>query len=251
MGQESCDGQIRPVGQKKPNPAGLFDILGNVEEIVLEPFRLNSGGRLHGQAGGFVARGGSCLTPPDQISTAYRTEHDFYRGRPRLANKPSHAGFRIAVAAAAQPNYARTEDLLEDFSKLKNFQGRTETDEKVRELVESNIPETTKQTINDVTANFDKEIVRRNRIEKRSIQSSLRSGALMVRLYRTDNRRLQRFELPCEESKIDPSIDRTGTLCDLANQAEEALLMTRSIYCLLYTSPSPRDRTRSRMPSSA
>ena len=26
---------------------------------------------------------------------------------------------------------------------------------------------------------------------------------------------------------------------------------TRFIFCLLYTSPSPRDRTRSRMPSSA
>ena len=29
------------------------------------------------------------------------------------------------------------------------------------------------------------------------------------------------------------------------------LIMTHSISCLLYTSPSPRDRTRSRMPSSA
>ena len=28
-------------------------------------------------------------------------------------------------------------------------------------------------------------------------------------------------------------------------------LSTPYIYCLLYTSPSPRDRTRSRMPSSA
>ena len=27
--------------------------------------------------------------------------------------------------------------------------------------------------------------------------------------------------------------------------------ITVSVYCLLYTSPSPRDRTRSRMPSSA
>ena len=26
---------------------------------------------------------------------------------------------------------------------------------------------------------------------------------------------------------------------------------TKCVYCLLYTSPSPRDRTRSRMPSSA
>ena len=30
-----------------------------------------------------------------------------------------------------------------------------------------------------------------------------------------------------------------------------SLVMAESLFCLLYTSPSPRDRTRSRMPSSA
>lgn len=229
-GQESCDGRVRQVGQKKPNPAGLFDILGNVEEIVLEPFRLNSGGRLHGQAGGFVTRGGSCLTPQDQLSTAFRTEHDYYRGRPRLANKPPYSGFRIAVAAAAQPSYARTEDLLNDFARLKEYDGRDTTDEKVNVLVASDIPDKTKQSIKDVAADFDNEMVRRNRIEKRSIQSSLRSGALMVRSYRSDKQRLKRFEVPCEESKIDPSIDRSGRLCELAEQARNVLQMTRSIY---------------------
>ena len=34
-------------------------------------------------------------------------------------------------------------------------------------------------------------------------------------------------------------------------QARELALQARSFRCLLYTSPSPRDRTRSRMPSSA
>ena len=34
-------------------------------------------------------------------------------------------------------------------------------------------------------------------------------------------------------------------------EAEGALLAEQGLACLLYTSPSPRDRTRSRMPSSA
>ena len=38
-----------------------------------------------------------------------------------------------------------------------------------------------------------------------------------------------------------------GTAGDLVNRLEEGLITL----CLLYTSPSPRDRTRSRMPSSA
>ena len=43
-------------------------------------------------------------------------------------------------------------------------------------------------------------------------------------------------------------IDLTQTL-ELTNTALEKVHQT--ISCLLYTSPSPRDRTRSRMPSSA
>ena len=40
----------------------------------------------------------------------------------------------------------------------------------------------------------------------------------------------------------------------LLDTSEEKLSLSKSIdsiFCLLYTSPSPRDRTRSRMPSSA
>ena len=36
-----------------------------------------------------------------------------------------------------------------------------------------------------------------------------------------------------------------------STQSIQRTTLTLSIYCLLYTSPSPRDRTRSRMPSSA
>ena len=50
----------------------------------------------------------------------------------------------------------------------------------------------------------------------------------------------------------------TTALTDLANQVERDLLNTKEItqiekngFCLLYTSPSPRDATLSRMPSSA
>ena len=36
-----------------------------------------------------------------------------------------------------------------------------------------------------------------------------------------------------------------------ANEHKASFEVKESIFCLLYTSPSPRDRTRSRMPSSA
>ena len=44
----------------------------------------------------------------------------------------------------------------------------------------------------------------------------------------------------------------TGNITNLSDNCSTDLTMTVSqVTCLLYTSPSPRDRTRSRMPSSA
>ena len=54
----------------------------------------------------------------------------------------------------------------------------------------------------------------------------------------------------------DPSIGRHATLLTELSDAifafqEDLKLLSLEESCLLYTSPSPRDRTRSRMPSSA
>ena len=51
-------------------------------------------------------------------------------------------------------------------------------------------------------------------------------------------------------------LNANGTVSEVSGQSEsvgsEVVFETaQSYYCLLYTSPSPRDRTRSRMPSSA
>ena len=53
-------------------------------------------------------------------------------------------------------------------------------------------------------------------------------------------------------SQIIPPPNVTGTL-HMGHSFQYAIMdfYTRYNHCLLYTSPSPRDRTRSRMPSSA
>ena len=43
----------------------------------------------------------------------------------------------------------------------------------------------------------------------------------------------------------------TQDLKDYSELMDMRMELVRSLNCLLYTSPSPRDRTRSRMPSSA
>ena len=42
-----------------------------------------------------------------------------------------------------------------------------------------------------------------------------------------------------------------GVRCCLMLYVYTSIISTLSIYCLLYTSPSPRDKRQSRMPSSA
>ena len=57
----------------------------------------------------------------------------------------------------------------------------------------------------------------------------------------------------CEE-KLVPSVDKQYFVFTdgiLEGTPENVSLYKQEHFCLLYTSPSPRDRTRSRMPSSA
>ena len=51
----------------------------------------------------------------------------------------------------------------------------------------------------------------------------------------------------------DRLLQLTGTVSDrdMTDQMLDTMDLEREKGCLLYTSPSPRDRTRSRMPSSA
>ena len=63
-------------------------------------------------------------------------------------------------------------------------------------------------------------------------------------------------ELPLSESAIKTVIDCRSEIIKILNGEDNRLMLIVgpcSIHdvCLLYTSPSPRDRTRSRMPSSA
>ena len=57
---------------------------------------------------------------------------------------------------------------------------------------------------------------------------------------------------PCSIHDYDAAMEYARGLREAAPRfADDLLIVMRVYFCLLYTSPSPRDRTRSRMPSSA
>ena len=92
-------GKLRPVGLRQPNPVGLFDIYGNAEELMLEPFRLNAIGRQHGQVGGIVTRGGAIDTTEANIYTAQRREYPTFNPRSGTALRGDFFGLRPVLSA--------------------------------------------------------------------------------------------------------------------------------------------------------
>ena len=58
-------------------------------------------------------------------------------------------------------------------------------------------------------------------------------------------------ETPCEEGYYSPGPGASACFACSAGSFSEATGATKCTFCLLYTSPSPRDQRGSRMPSSA
>ena len=98
-GPDSSHNKIQKVGRLKPNPLGLHDMLGNVQEMTLSLYRVEY---YQGRSGGFAARGGHYLTPEDKMVSALRSEEPFYLGSAEKGMKPNAKatmGFRLVLSA--------------------------------------------------------------------------------------------------------------------------------------------------------
>ncbi|MCG8312006.1 MAG: formylglycine-generating enzyme family protein [Pseudomonadales bacterium] len=115
-GPTSSNGKLNLVGRLNPNPLGLHDMLGNVEEIMLEPFRLNKLNRFHGQFGGFVVRGGNYLTPLSEIRTSLRQEKSYYQEQNMNTSKTM--GFRLVMVANSLTSRDRVLAIEKDWQSL-------------------------------------------------------------------------------------------------------------------------------------
>lgn len=112
------DGKVRPIGLKEPNPVGLYDILGNVSELMLDPFYATRTGRLHGQSGGFIVRGGSIINSKSDMLTSYRSERAYFtRGK---ETKGSDTGMRLVLSLPFTTSIQEVRELNEAVAKLGN-----------------------------------------------------------------------------------------------------------------------------------
>ena len=116
-GQGSApDGKVRVIGLKEPNPLGLYDMLGNVAEIMLDPFYATRTGRLHGQSGGFIVRGGSVLNSQGDMITAYRSERPYFTKQKETSGRD--LGVRLVLALPFTTSIAEVRQLNEEVATL-------------------------------------------------------------------------------------------------------------------------------------
>jgi hypothetical protein len=101
------------IGSRRPNPLGLFDTAGNAAEMVLDPFRFSVKTRLHGAAGGFIAKGGSYRKRRAEIMPGRREEMPFFLKDG--AFRSTDLGFRIVLSGIVTPDN-RNEDLEQQWA---------------------------------------------------------------------------------------------------------------------------------------
>ncbi len=186
QGPGSAAGKLRPVGLLKPNPIGLYDTLGNAGEMVSDFFRLNRRGRLHGQAGGFVIKGGDITLSANQMRTAYRDEVPFYDARTKKAKTQRMLGYRLMISAPVVSSKAQLDKIISEWEHLPapDVQAERATRERqafatlasAREVVQD---AALKSQLNAALSALEQANTERNDVRDRAVRAILQSGAII------------------------------------------------------------------------
>jgi Sulfatase-modifying factor enzyme 1 len=199
----------RPVGSRKPNPLGLYDMLGNVEQWVLDPFHANRQGRDHGESGGFVTRGGSYETAQAGIRTSLRSEYPAYDLRTGAAWRHPKIGFRLVVAAPVLFSAQRTDALQAAWIELSKSGGRTTEGNEVVPGLDRIASDSQDPALRANLDSLKHEVLvergRRDEVEAHLFRSAMLNGALLVRGLRQDLRlaTVLQGEIPYWSKKLD------------------------------------------------
>ncbi len=98
-GPTSSHGKMKSIGLLKPNPLGLHDMLGNVQEMTASQYQFRY---YEGRSGGFTSRGGSYIMNEEKLLSAQRQEEPYYllrRGNEIKPNAKITLGMRLTLSA--------------------------------------------------------------------------------------------------------------------------------------------------------
>lgn len=193
-GSQSANGKLQLVGLLEPNPLGLFDMLGNVDQIVLEPYRLNKLSRDHGQPGGFVVRGGNYLTAEQDIRSSYRQELPLYDGEGPRRSKTT--GFRLVVAGPVLTSADKLKEVQGAWEKLGAVSAAAATPaadpvEELSKIAKSVADPATQARLQSVSLALRANIASRDEQRDRAVRTSLRLGAFLGRKLADDSKAVE------------------------------------------------------------
>ncbi|MBK8175043.1 MAG: SUMF1/EgtB/PvdO family nonheme iron enzyme [Rhodospirillales bacterium] len=192
QGTESANNELNVIGLLKPNPLGLYDMLGNVGEFVLDPFRLNKLSRLHGQAGGATVKGGDYRTPLEDIRSAAREE--FVPLDKQGERRAETTGLRLALAAPSLPSTRRLGAIRaawEDLPKTAESPLAAPQDDPVKEvdvLAKAVEDPVLRQRVQNLATVIKANIQTRNEQRDRAALSGIRVGAYLAKKLGEDTR---------------------------------------------------------------
>jgi hypothetical protein len=185
-GTDSAGGRVQVIGTLEPNPLGLHDMLGNAGEIVETPFALVRHGRLHGQAGGTVKRGGDARTPLDSITSALRYEVPPFDLQANAPSADRFTGARLAIAGLSITSAEQTARLIEDLDRIASAEdnlssARTEAelDAVIDELAQGLDAPANRRRLELVRASVAAARAERNAARDRSLRLLVKNGTLI------------------------------------------------------------------------
>lgn len=226
-GSQSANGKLQLTGLLAPNPLGLHDILGNADEMLFEPFRLNKLDRQHGQAGGYIVRGGNYLTPQAELRTALRQEQPYYSANGAEATALKTGGARLALVAPTLTSRDRIQSIEQEWktlgsqtktggaapaapeAQIASIANRTE-DEALKKQLE--------QLRNDLRANAQA----RDEQRDQAIRSELQLGAFLCTKLKDDGEFLDMLDANYQRSCAAGGTDLSADRCKSRNEQLES-----------------------------
>lgn len=233
-GTQSANGKPQLTGLLIPGPLGIHDMLGNVDEMVLEPFRLNKLGRSHGQAGGYVVRGGNYLTGEQDIRTALRQEVPYFDDAG--VRKSKTTGFRVVAAVPSLTSAAQLKAVQQAWEKLGATSAtddrpgvqlgkQAETPiEDLAVLAKAAPDPEMKKRLEQVQASLRADLALRDEQRDRAARTALRMGAFLGQKLADDGKWVDRLRSLYESQKAaDPNSDRTKDYQAKVQENQKAL----------------------------
>jgi hypothetical protein len=252
QGPRSAAGRVQPVGMLEPNPLGLHDMLGNVGELVLEPFRAVRVGRLHGQAGGVVVKGGDFRTPETSLRSSLRIEMPPYNPTDGQPTRLASVGFRVALAAHVTTSLNRAEALNRAFEAESRASG-TEAENARRQIaaMRAGADAPMRQNLDRLEAGLMAAERQRLEQERAGIRAQLEGAAVLARAVGQSQRRMdgiapllsgadvvqsspemrQQWATALEQLRVERELSLDGyarMVADLGRTADRATLATEA-----------------------